>query len=39
MPTVNANAKIGFWTAIGVLAGLFVWNFVSSRVPSFQQVG
>ncbi len=35
---VNQNAKVGFWTAIGVLAGLFVWNVVSSRVPAFQQL-
>jgi hypothetical protein len=36
---VNANAKVGFWTAIGVLAGLFAWNLVASKVPAFQQLG
>lgn len=37
MATVNANAKTGFWTAIGVLAGLFVWNIVASRIPTLKQ--
>jgi hypothetical protein len=36
---VNANAKVGFYTALGVLAGLFVWNFVSSKIPSFRSIG
>lgn len=31
---VNANAKVGFYTALGVLAALLVWNFVSTRVPA-----
>lgn len=33
---VNADAKTGFWTAIGVLAGLFVWNFISNRIPALR---
>ena len=33
---INANAKIGFWTAIGVVAGLLVWNFVSTKVPAIK---
>lgn len=36
---INPNAKIGFWTGIGVLSALFVWNFLSSRIPSFREVG
>lgn len=36
---VNANAKIGFYTALGVLSALLVWNFLSSRIPAIQQVG
>ena len=36
---VNANAKVGFWTALGVLAGLFVWNFLSSKIPAINAVG
>lgn len=39
MATLNANAKVGFWTAIGVLAGLFVWNLVSSKIPSLNKLG
>lgn len=36
---VNANAKIGFYTALGVLAALLVWNFATTRVPAFKQFG
>jgi len=36
---VNANAKIGFYTALGVLSALLVWNFLSSKVPGIQQFG
>lgn len=36
---VNPNAKTGFYTALGVLAALLVWNFLSSKIPAIQQVG
>lgn len=36
---INPNAKIGFWTAAGVLAALLAWNFLSTRIPALQQVG
>lgn len=36
---VNPNAKIGFYTALGVLSALLVWNFLSSRIPAISQVG
>jgi len=36
---VNANAKIGFYTALGVLGALLVWNFVATRIPSLKQFG
>lgn len=36
---VNANAKVGFYTALGVLSALLVWNFLSARVPALNQVG
>jgi len=36
---VNSDAKTGFYTALGVLAALLVWNFVSARVPSLRQFG
>lgn len=31
---VNANAKTGFWTAIGVLGALLVWHFLESKLPT-----
>lgn len=36
---INPNAKIGFWTAGGVLAALLVWNFLASRIPQLKQFG
>jgi hypothetical protein len=36
---INANAKVGFYTALGVLGALLVWNIVASKVPSFKQFG
>jgi hypothetical protein len=39
MMAVNANAKMGFYTALGVLSALLVWNFLSSRVPALKQFG
>ena len=33
---VNSNTKTGFYTAIGVLAALFIWNFLSQRVPALR---
>lgn len=33
---VNANAKIGFYTALGVLGALLVWNFISTKVPAIK---
>jgi hypothetical protein len=34
---INANAKIGFWTGIGVLSALLVWNILATRIPSIKQ--
>ena len=34
---VNPNAKTGFYTALGVLAALLVWNFVSTRIPAIKE--
>lgn len=36
---INANAKIGFYTALGVLGALLVWNIISTRIPAFKQFG
>lgn len=36
---VNPNAKMGFWTAVGVLSALVVWNFLAQRIPSIKQFG
>lgn len=36
---VNPNAKIGFYTALGVLGALLVWNFLSTKVPALKQFG
>lgn len=36
---VNPNAKVGFYTALGVLSALLVWNFLSTKIPSIQQFG
>lgn len=33
---INANAKIGFYTALGVLGALLVWNFISTKVPAIK---
>jgi hypothetical protein len=34
---VNPNAKVGFYTALGVLGALLVWNVIASKVPQFSQ--
>jgi hypothetical protein len=34
---VNANAKIGFWTGIGFLGALLVWNLLANRIPAIKQ--
>ena len=36
---INPNAKVGFYTALGVLGALLVWNFLSAKIPSIQQFG
>ena len=36
---VNANAKMGFYTALGVLGALLVWNFISAKIPAIQTFG
>ena len=36
---INPNAKIGFWTAAGVLSALLVWNFLSTKIPAIQTFG
>ena len=36
---INANAKIGFWTAGGVLAALLIWNILASKIPTIKQFG
>ena len=36
---VNANAKVGFYTALGVLSALLVWNFLSARIPALKEFG
>jgi hypothetical protein len=36
---INPNAKIGFYTALGVLGALLVWNFLSTKVPALKQFG
>jgi hypothetical protein len=33
---INANAKIGFYTALGVFVALLVWNVLSSKIPSLK---
>lgn len=33
---INANAKIGFYTALGVLGALLVWNIISTKVPAIK---
>jgi hypothetical protein len=33
MAKIPERAKVGFWTAIGVFAALFVWKIVESRLP------
>lgn len=33
---VNADAKTGFWTAVGVLAALFIWNLASNKFPALR---
>lgn len=30
---VPADARFGFWIAIGVLSALAVWSFVGKKVP------
>lgn len=34
---LNANAKIGFYTALGVLGALLVWNIIGSKIPAIKQ--
>lgn len=34
MAALPADAKYGFWVAVGVLAALAVWHFASSRLPA-----
>jgi hypothetical protein len=34
MATIPADAKYGFWVAVGVLAALAAWHILSSRVPA-----
>lgn len=36
---VNANAKVGFYTALGVLSALLVWNFISTKIPAIRTFG
>lgn len=31
---IPANAKYGFWVAIGVLSALVVFHFVQTKVPA-----
>lgn len=33
---VNPNAKVGFYTAVGVLAALIVYNFLAQKVPALK---
>ena len=33
MAGIPPHVKVGFWTAIGVFAAMFVWNIVESRMP------
>lgn len=35
---VNANAKTGFYTALGVLAALLIWNLAATRIPVLKTV-
>lgn len=37
MATVPADAKYGFWVAVGVLAALAAWHLLSSRVAILSQ--
>lgn len=37
MATIPADAKYGFWVAVGVLAALAAWHFVQGRVPILGQ--
>lgn len=34
MASVPADARYGFWVAVGVLAALAVWHFAASKVPA-----
>jgi hypothetical protein len=34
MAAIPGDAKYGFWVAVGVLAALATWHFISSRVPA-----
>ncbi len=36
---LNANAKVGFYTALGVLGALLVWNIIATRIPALKQFG
>lgn len=33
MPSIPVNAKVGFWTAIGVFTALIVFKYVERRLP------
>lgn len=39
MAAINPNAKIGFYTALGVLGALIVYNFLAQKVPALKQFG
>jgi hypothetical protein len=34
---LDNNTKIGFYTAIGVLSALLVWNILASKIPTLKQ--
>lgn len=34
---IDPNAKIGFWTGVGFLCALLVWNIASNRIAILQK--
>jgi hypothetical protein len=34
---MNADMKMGFWTGVGFLAALLVWNIAASKIPALKQ--
>lgn len=34
---MDPHAKIGFYTGLGFLAALLVWNIASSKIPFLKQ--